>query len=257
MDMLRGITTGKPARIRPGRASAEPEEAPEPQPDLRQEVASVVNTAARRVNGTSTAVLREAGIHTEVTAAVVIGSGLTGLAVVSELNRRGVESVVLDRLRQDSQPAHAPVADAAGLPGRAELIRLLHGYATGHALDIRRGTVVQTVSLLHGSGIPAPVTGEAVKWAVRTPDGILLTDAVVLAGCGRPAALMLLRSLGFAAGAEQHRALRSAGLYLVGAWQGVASPIRELVRQAKQAGQEVAQRGAALERFPGAWTGSA
>lgn len=215
----------------------------------------MVKTAARKGNGTSKAVLPEAGPHTEVTAAVVIGSGLTGLAVVSELNRRGVECVVLDGLQHDSQPAHAPVAGAAGLPGRAELLRLLHGYATGHSLDIRRGTAVQAVSLLRGSKIPAPVTREAAKWSVRTPDGILLADAVVLAGCGRPAVLTLLRSLGFATGTELRSAVRSMGLYVVGAGEAVASPTRELVRQAKRAGQEVALRAASPDRHAGLRTG--
>ncbi|MCC3268985.1 FAD-binding protein [Arthrobacter gengyunqii] len=217
----------------------------------------MVETAARRVNGTANTVLPEAGIHTEVTTAVVIGSGLTGLAVVSELNRRGVESVVLDGLQHDSQPVHVPVPDAAGLPERAELLRLLHGYATGHSLDIRRGTAVQAVGLLRGSKIPAPVTRAAVKWAVHTPGGLLLADAVVLAGCGRPAVLKLLRSLGFTAGTERRRALRSAGLYLVGAGEAVTSPTRELVRQAKRAGQEVAQRGAAFDSGSGVRAGSA
>ncbi len=217
----------------------------------------MVRTVTRTINGTAEAVPPEAGIHTEVTSAVVIGSGLTGLAVVSELNRRGVESVVLDGLAHDSQPAHVPVTDSAGLPGRAELLRLLHGYATGHSLDIRRGTAVQAVGLLRGSKIPAPVTRTAVKWAVRTPEGLLLADAVVLAGCGRPAVLKLLRSLGFTAGAERRKSLRSAGLYVVGAGEAVTSSTRELVRQAKRAGQEVAQRGAAFDSGSGVWTGSA
>ncbi len=217
----------------------------------------MVKTAARRVNSTAQAsALPQAGVHTEVTTAVVIGSGLTGLAVVSELNRRGVESIVLDGLLHDSEPVHPPVADAAGLPGRAELLRLLHGYATGHSLDIRRGTAAEGVGLLRGSRIPAPVTRAAAKWAVRTPDGVLLADAVVLAGCGRPAVLKLLRSLGFAAGPALRNALRSAGLYVVGPGEAVTSPTHELVRQAKQAGQEVALRGAALDRGYGAWTGS-
>lgn len=218
----------------------------------------MVGTAARRVNSTAKAsVSPEDEVHTEVTTAVVIGSGLTGLAVVSELNRRGIESIVLDGLQHDSQPAHAPVTDAAGLPERAELLRLLRGYATGHSLDIRRGTSAQGVGLLRGSRIPAPVNRAAAKWAVRTPGGLLLADAVVLAGCGRPAVLKLLRSLGFAAGPALRNALRSAGLYVVGPGEAFPSHTRELVRQAKRAGQEVAQRGAAFDRFTGSWAGSA
>ena len=190
-----------------------------------------------------------ANARTEVTAAVVIGCGLTGLAVASELSRQGVAAIVLKGLQQDGEPAHGPVPDAGSLSERAELIRLLHGYATGHSLDIRRATAVQRLGLLYGSKLPAPVPG-TVKWAVHTPHAVLLADTVVLAGCGQPALLQLIRSLGFTAGAELRHALRSMGLYVVGAGEALAVPTRELVRQAKRAGQEVAERNASLTGFP-------
>ena len=194
--------------------------------------------------------------RTEVTGAVVIGCGLSGLAVASELSRQGVDSIVLNGLAQDTEPVHAPVPDAGSLPERAELLRLLHGYAAGHSLDIRRGTPAQDLGLLRGPGVPAPVPG-TVKWAVRTQHGLLLADAVVLTGCGHLAVLRLVRSLGFAAGAELRNALRSVGLYVVGASEALASPTRELVRQAKRAGQEVAVRNTALGGYSGMRTGTA
>lgn len=187
--------------------------------------------------------------RTEATAAVVIGCGLTGLAVASELSRHGLDPIVLNGLRKDTEPMHGQVPDALTLPERAELLRLLHGYAAGHSLDIRRGTPAEELGLLRGSGIsvpPASVPG-TLKWVVRTHHGVLLADAVVLAGCGQPALVRLIRTLGFAAGAELRNALRSAGLYVVGAGEALTAPTRELVRQAKRAGQEVAARNATLK----------
>jgi hypothetical protein len=187
---------------------------------------------------------------TEATAAVVIGCGLTGLAVASELSRHGLDPIVLNGLRKDTEPVHGQVPDALTLPERTELLRLLHGYAAGHSLDIRRGTPAEELGLLRGSGgmsvSTAPEPG-AAKWIVRTRNGVLLADAVVLAGCGQPALVKLIRTLGFAAGAELRNALRHAGLYIVGAGEALTAPTRELVRQAKRAGQEVAARNAMLD----------
>ena len=200
-----------------------------------------------------------AGPRTEATAAVVIGCGLTGLAVASELSRHGLHPIVLNGLRRDTEPAPGPVPDALSLPERTELLRLLHGYAAGHSLDIRRSTPAEEVGLLHGSGnfsvSHAPQPG--MKWAVRTRHGILLADTVVLAGCGQPALVKLIRTLGFAAGAELRNALRSVGLYVVGAGEVLTAPTRELLRQAKRAGREIAAREAALDGASGVRAGTA
>lgn len=195
------------------------------------------------------------GTLPEATAAVVIGCGLTGLAVASELSRRGIDPIVLNGLRQDSDSVHCPAPDPRSLPERADLLRLLRGYAAGHSLDIRRGTPAEGLGQLRGSGDPAR-TGRSAEpgiivpgfmtWAVRTRNGVLLADAVVLAGCGQAALVQLIRALGFAAGPELRNALRGVGLYIVGSGEAPAVPTRELVRQAKRAGQEVADRNAAL-----------
>ena len=196
-----------------------------------------------------------AGPRTEATAAVVIGCGLTGLAVASELSRHGIHPVVLNGLRQDTEPAPGPVPDALSLSERTELLRLLHGYAAGHSLDIRRSTPAEELGPLRGSGSPAHEPG--MKWAVRTRHGVLLADTVVLAGCGQPALVKLIRTLGFTAGAELRNALRSVGLYVVGAGEVLTAPTRELLRQAKRAGQEIAARDAALDGASGIRTGTA
>lgn len=199
--------------------------------------------AGREPNGIGANGATAAGRRPEATAVVVIGCGLPGLAVASELSRQGIDPVVLNGLRQDIDSVHSPVPDARSLPERAELLRLLHGYAVGHSLDIRRGTPAEGLGLLRGPGIPAREPG-AMRWAVRTRPGVVLADAVVLAGCGQPAVVQLIRSLGFAAGAELRNALHGVGLYVVGAGEALTLPTRELVRQAKRAGQEVAVRNA-------------
>lgn len=193
------------------------------------------------------------GQRTEATAAVVIGCGLTGLAVASELSRHGMSPIVLNGLRKDVESLHGQVPDALTLPERTELLRLLQGYAAGHSLDIRRWTPAEELGLLHGSGsfsVPAAPEPGTLKWVVRTHHGVLLADAVVLAGCGQPALVKLIRTLGLGAGSELRNALRSVGLYVVGAGEALTAPTRELVRQAKRAGQEVAARNAALYGAP-------
>ena len=188
--------------------------------------------------------------RTEATAAVVIGCGLTGLAVASELSRHGISPIVLNGLRKDIEPLHGQVPDALSLPERTELLRLLQGYAAGHSLDIRRWTPAEELGLMRGSGsfsFPAAPEPGTLKWVVRTHHGVLLADAVVLAGCGQQALVKLIRTLGFGAGSELRNALRNVGLYVVGAGEALTAPTRELVRQAKRAGQEVAARNATLD----------
>ncbi|MFJ7749741.1 FAD-binding protein [Arthrobacter sp. NPDC097144] len=209
-------------------------------------------TPAGTTSGSSTA----GGPHTEVTAAVVIGCGLSGLAVASELSRQGVEAIVLNGLAHDTESAHSAVRDTGSLPERAELLRLLHGYAAGHSLDIRAGTAAQGLGLLSGSGVPVPVPG-TTKWAIHTHEGVLLADAVVLTGCGKRALLGLVRSLGFSAGADLRNALRNAGLYVVGAGEALACPTRELARSAKRAAEEIAVRNSALSGYAALRTGTA
>ncbi|WAP51867.1 FAD-binding protein [Arthrobacter sp. ATA002] len=189
-----------------------------------------------------------AGPGTEVAAAVVIGCGLTGLAVASELSRHGIHPIVLNGLRQDTAPVPVPgpAPDALSLPQRAELLRLLHGYAAGHSLDVRRGTPAEELGLLRGPGSPARESG-ALRWTVHTRHGVLLADTVVLAGCGQPALVKLIHALGFAAGAELMSALRGVGLYIVGAGEVLTAPTRELLRQAKRAGRQIAARGATFD----------
>ena len=175
----------------------------------------------------------------ELACTVVIGCGLTGLAVASELSRRGVSTVVVDGLLP--QPLRA-VADPSSFPERAELLRLLRGYAASHRLDIRSRTSARAVDLvIAGAGLlPAPVP-RTRKWAVRTGDGMLLADNVVLTSCPQSELRRLARALGITTGRDLRSALRAIGLYLVGVGESAAPTTRELVCQAKDAGRAIAR----------------
>lgn len=175
----------------------------------------------------------------ELACTVVIGCGLTGLAVASELSRRGVSSVVVDGLLP--QPLRA-APDPSSFPERAELLRLLRGYAASHRLDIRSRTSARAVDLVvAGAGLlPAPVP-RTRKWAVRTGDGMLLADHVVLTSCPQSELRRLARALGITTGRDLRSALRAIGLYLVGVGGSAAPTTRELVCQAKDAGRAIAR----------------
>src|SRR5215210_9224219 len=97
---------------------------------------------------------------TEQTTTVVIGTGLSGLAVAAELRRRGVDSIVVDGLDilGSAQPANTAslqrcdAADAASLQERNEILRHLRIYATSHRLDIRNTTRAVQLDLLEAGG---------------------------------------------------------------------------------------------------------
>ena len=122
----------------------------------------------------------------ERTAAVVIGTGLSGLAVASELQRRGVDSIIVDGLdllgaghpANTSSLQRCDAADAASLRERNEILRHLRNYAASHKLDVRNN--IRALQLDH---VDAGVTGPAQQWAVRTPGGVLLADHLVLTRC--------------------------------------------------------------------------
>jgi putative flavoprotein involved in K+ transport len=118
----------------------------------------------------------------------VIGAGASGLAAAAELKRAGEEAVVLERAnvgavwasRYDRLHLHT-VRWLSGLPGyaipkqfgkwpaRDGIAEYLGLYATFHHLDIRTGVEVEHVER------------EADGWVVRTSNGALSTDRVVIA----------------------------------------------------------------------------
>ncbi|WP_049829803.1 FAD-dependent monooxygenase [Arthrobacter sp. RIT-PI-e] len=186
---------------------------------------------------------------TERTSTVVIGSGLSGLAVASELSRRGVESIVVESLECfDSGSMRTVVTDSVSLSERTELMRLLRGYAAAHRLDIRQTTIAETLSVIGHPRLIAASMGQ--KWAVQTADGVLLADHVVLTKYPQNELRRFLRSMGIAIGRDFKETLRAIGLHLVGVGELLTPTTREIVRQAKLVSDAIVAQGpTALQRL--------
>jgi hypothetical protein len=180
----------------------------------------------------------------ESTTTVVIGAGLPGLAVASELSRHGIASIVVEGLGSGcvtGAPRRSVMSDSISLTEQSELLRLLQCYAVSHCLDVRRSTFARQVSLLPGLPVPeAGPVGTARRWMVQTEAGVLLADTVVLTGCPENQMRRFLHGLGVRLGADIQATLKSIGLYLVGMAGLLAPTTREIVRQAKAVGDAIA-----------------
>ena len=186
----------------------------------------------------------------EHTSTVVIGSGLSGLAVASELSRRGISSIVVESVECfDSGAMRTIMTDSVSLSERTELMRLLRAYAASHRLDVRQSTVAEQLSVIgHPKLLRAPVGRK--KWAVQTADGVLLADHVVLTKYPQNELRRFLRSMGIAIGRDFKDALRAIGLHLVGVGELLTPTTREIVRQAKLVSDAIGAQGpAALSRI--------
>lgn len=181
----------------------------------------------------------------EMTTTVVIGSGLSGLAVASELSRRGVQSIVVESMEcLSTGPNRTIMTDSVSLSERSELLRLLRCYASSHALDIRQETVAEGLCMVgYSQLLPAPVLGSK-KWAVQTRDGVLLADHVVLTKYPHNQLRRFIQSLGLAVGSDVKAALRAIGLYLIGVGEMLTPTTREIVRQAKVISDVIVAEGA-------------
>ncbi len=195
----------------------------------------------------------------ERTAAVVIGTGLSGLAVASELQRRGVSAIIVEGL--DLLGAGAPAntsslqrcdaADAASLQERNEILRHLRNYAINHQLDVRNSIRALQLDHLgagaasHGDAGPGAAPGSVPtggKWAVRTPEGILLTDHLVLTRCAHSQLRRMLTELGVASRQNLMAAMHALGMYLVGVGELITPSPKDVLRQAKAVGQAISAK---------------
>lgn len=163
----------------------------------------------------------------ESTTTVVIGSGLSGLAVASELNRNSVATIVVSGAGEllGECSSHRPCTDPATSTERAGLVRLLRTHASNRGLDIRQQTRAKDLQL---------TAGTANRWVVHTENGVLLADNVVLTNCPDNQIRRLLDSVGIAASHDFASAMHGIGMYLIGIGNLLAPTTREIIRQAKQ-----------------------
>lgn len=182
----------------------------------------------------------------ERTSAVIIGTGLSGLAVASELQRRGVDSIVVDGLDLlgTGQPANISslqrcgATDASCLQERNEILRHLRNYASSHKLDVRHGVRAQQVDRMD-----AGTSGSGTQqWAVRTPGGVLVADHLVLTRCAYSQLRRMLSELGMAAGQNLKAAMHALGMYLVGVGQLITPTPKQVLRQAKDVGLAISAK---------------
>ena len=179
----------------------------------------------------------------ERTTAVVIGTGLSGLAVASELQRRGVASIIVDGLdllgaghpANTSSLQRCDAADAASLRERNEILRHLRNYAANHTLDVRNNIRALQLDLLEAGTDGSPTE----KWAVQTPGGVLLADHLVLTRCAHSQLRRMLSDLGMAAGQNLMAAMHALGMYLVGVGELITPTPKEVLRQAKVVGRAI------------------
>lgn len=191
--------------------------------------------------------------NAERTTTVVIGAGMPGLAVASELSRRGVNAIVVSGLNGQAfrfagtsttgastytgKPSRCERPDAASLQERNEILRHLRNYAASHHLDVRTTTpAVRLDRLAHQRPVEEKV------WAIHTEQGVLLADNIVLTRCGQSQLRRMLAELGIAIGQNLTAALRAMGMYLVGVGELVSPTPKEVLRQAKVVGQAISAK---------------
>jgi NAD(P)-binding Rossmann-like domain len=185
---------------------------------------------------------------TERTTTVVIGTGLSGLAVASELSRHGVESIIvegLDLLGAGANPhtvslPRCDAAELASLQERNEILRHLRNYAASHQLDVRNTTKALQLNAVELQG--GNDGGRPRQWAVHTGEGVLLAEHVVVTRCGQSQLRRIIAELGIAVGQNIVAAMRAVGIYLVGVGDLITPTPKEVLRQAKVVGQAISAK---------------
>ena len=177
----------------------------------------------------------------ESTTAVVIGTGLSGLAVAGELSRHGVSTVTVEGL-ESGTPSTATTAlrvtDLASAESveYLQVMRHLRKHVASLSLDVRGSARAQHLAL-----VEQPTPGAPLRWAVRTDTGVIFADAVVLTRCAHNQLRRFLADLGFSLGEKLMEELAGIGLYLIGVTELSSPSTRELLWQAKSVGKAVAE----------------
>jgi len=178
----------------------------------------------------------------ETTTTIVIGSGFSGLAVAAELNRQGIDTIVVDSFRSLGPSSPAPTTGGISLDAlseRTDILRLLEHYARRHELDIRPAT--SPLELTHRT----PDAPSEHQWTIHTTTGTLTAHSVVFTRGALNQLRRVLHSVGVNTSHELTTAMHSLGLYLVGVGDLVVPTTHEILHQAKRAGASISARVAA------------
>ena len=89
---------------------------------------------------------------------------------------------------------------------------------------------------------PGAADASLHRWAVHTPDGVLLADHIVLTRCAHSQLRRMLTDLGISVGQNLVAAMRAIGIYLVGVGELITPTPREVLRQAKVVGQAISAK---------------
>lgn len=181
----------------------------------------------------------------EKTTTIVIGSGFSALAMAAELNRQGIEAIVVESFcpQKQSSPLQATTGgiSLAALNERSEIVRLLEHYARRHELDIRPET--RALALTHAPhGTPVDH-----RWRVHTATGTLSAHSVVFTRGALSQLRRVLHSVGVTTATDVRSGMHSLGLYLVGMGDLTIPTTQEILHQAKRAGQSISARVPACE----------
>jgi NADPH-dependent 2,4-dienoyl-CoA reductase/sulfur reductase-like enzyme len=183
---------------------------------------------------------------TEQTTTVIIGTGLSGLAVAAELCRRGVDSIVVDGLdtlgaaqaANTTSLQRCDAADPVTHRERNEILRHLRNYAASHDVDVRNTTRAVQLTMVGGTA-----DGTALpQWEVHTPTGILVADHIVLTRCAHSQLRRMINDFGIAVGRNLVAAMRAIGIYLVGVGELITPSPKEVLRQAKTVGHAISSK---------------
>lgn len=176
----------------------------------------------------------------ETTTTIVIGSGFSALAVAAELNRQGIEAIVVDSFCPLKQSA-VPQPSTGGisldeLSERSEILRLLEHYARRHSLDIRPST--QALELTHQQ----PHHLSQPQWKVRTAAGTLSAHSIVFTRGALSQLRRVLHGAGVTTATDVRSCMHSLGLYLVGVGDLAIPSTQEILHQARRASQSIKSR---------------
>ncbi|MFC8304935.1 FAD-binding protein [Specibacter sp. NPDC057265] len=173
------------------------------------------------------------------TTTIVIGSGFSALAVAAELNRQGIDAIMIDGFGP-TQPYTAPVTGGislAELSERSQVLRILEHYARRHRLDIRPATRAMELNCGAQKGAPGPR-----QWQVRTASGTLTARSVVFTRSALAQLRRLLHTMGITTATDVRIHMQALGLYLVGVGEVAIPSTAEILHQARRASQSIKSR---------------